>query len=138
MKARLFLVLSMAWGLAGCYVYQPIEKTTRPENPDLSAEENLFLQLIYLNPGETILVTSTYGQHIPLEFQQISQDTLYADYRPPAQSASVKIPLTQIRDVKRLKFSKGLTFLADAFGFIFVTGINLLINGEVEYGGEEH
>ncbi len=137
MKPNLILILCLAWGVGGCHVYKPIEKTTVPDDLNLTEKENLFRQFFYLKSGESILVTTKRGKKVPLEFQMISPDTLYANYRLPSQNGPVKVPLIDIQEAKRLKYSKGLTFLADALGFIFVTSINLLIHGEAEYTGEE-
>lgn len=137
MRFNLLLYLFLAFGMGGCYVYKPIEKTTRPYEVSLTQEENLFRQFLYLSPGEKIRVTSRSGRKVRLEFQQISPDTLYAHYKLNGHYAPLQVPLADIQEAKRMKYSKVLTIAAETFSFLFVTSVNLLINGEVEYSGEE-
>ncbi len=137
MRFNLLLLLFLVWGMGGCYVYKPLEKTTRSYEVNLSEEENLFRQFFYLKAGEGIQVTTKRGRKVSLEFLQVSQDTLYANYKFHGHNGPVKVPLSDIQEAKRLKYSKGLSFIAEAFSFLIVTTVNLLINGELDYSGEE-
>lgn len=126
MNLRMLFLFGFAWVLLGCSAYRPIEKSTIPNDPALSTQENYSRQLDKMKTNQKMEVILINGIELDLSYRDVHSDTLYAQYNLPKNSQPVKIPLHQIQRIKVSNVNLPLTLLMGTLTGLILYGIGAM------------